>query len=84
MWLEVWQGGDKTSTEFGVMEFEALSSEARCSEPDIRSGRGGLGGGILEFDEPGGLRMIVLMVQKSHSQHLGWLKTYKLCENHHP
>lgn len=63
MWLEVWQGGDKTSTEFGVMEFEALSSEARCSEPDIRSGRGGLGGGILEFDEPGGLRMIVLMVQ---------------------
>ena len=45
------------------MEFEALSSEARCSEPDIRSGRGGLGGGILEFDEPGGLWMIVLMVQ---------------------
>ena len=65
MWLEVWQGGDKTSTEFGVMEFEALSSEARCSEPDIRSGILGVGlfGGILEFDEPGGIRMLVLMVQ---------------------
>ena len=45
LWLEVWQGGDKTST-FGVMEFEALSSEARCSESDIRSGRGGLLGDL--------------------------------------